>query len=959
MEPHILIPFLAICLNVYIIAHITVTGSRNRAAKSFLVYTVFVTGWEFLEFVLTTGLFPGIVPWLFKTAIFFAFPLGCLLLKFIFEFIGKKLNAVFYTLSVMSLATIITGISSRLIFTGGIIPTKFGPFPEYGILFQPSILVVFILPVSYGFMLMFREFRMSEDPLYRSQLLLFIAGMLASFFLGMAGDLIVPGFFNIKGFPPMASLTLMAGSFFYYVMLIRYRFLKEGMERIAYNIFSHINDGVLVFDRNHVLTEFNDMAAGLMGKDPRAMRGSKAEEIFPAGYSFEEDYTDREIVTEDADARHLLLSQSPLVMNGIRTGKLAVLRDVTERRRAQAGLFASRRDYQTTLDALDSFIFVVDSYMRIILASRSAVALCAEGGGGEDIIGKEFFSALPFLAKESIRAPMMEALSGGIQTGTEESFTLAGKEICADFRNIPLAENGRIARLVIAIQDITNRKKVEEALRVSEEKFFKAFSASPISMSINRFRDGMYLDVNETQVRMSGYSRDEFLGKSIFDLRIFTDRSEYEKYLEILARDRKVQKFECHVMLKKGDIHHGLLSSEIITIAGVDYVISAIVDISDLKRAQKKIEAQYDEIQEQYSVLEVMNEELSNAQEELMTINSILAMEKERLAATLGAIGEGVITVDRDRRIDMINPIGEKITGWSAKEALGQPADRVLCFNHERIDESCGDLVKRVFDSGNIVEMRSNYTMVNKRGETRHISSIGSPIKDSQGNVDGIVLVFRDVTERKRIEEELYRSSRIESLGIFAGGIAHDFNNLLTSIVGNTSLAVLNTPEDHPNYSILHEVQNASKRASELTYQLLTFARGGAPVKRATSIRDLLTDTVGFVMSGSHVEVSFRIADDLWSAEVDEGQISQVIHNLVLNAAQAIPEKGSIVIDASNIVIRHGDRLPLKRGDYIRVSVTDTGTGMVAEMAEKIFDPFFTTKKDGTGLGLSIAFSII
>jgi CheY-like chemotaxis protein len=212
------------------------------------------------------------------------------------------------------------------------------------------------------------------------------------------------------------------------------------------------------------------------------------------------------------------------------------------------------------------------------------------------------------------------------------------------------------------------------------------------------------------------------------------------------------------------------------------------------------------------------------------------------------------------------------------------------------------------------------------------------------------------------MEEEQQRVAKLESVGLLAGGIAHDFNNILTSVLGNISLASMEAPPGSELQNSLQKAEKASLRAKDLTVQLLTFAKGGAPVKTLASVSELLKDTISFALRGSNVKCQFSLPADLWQAEIDAGQVSQVVHNLVINAQQAMPTGGSIELRAENIALSEtrslGRGLPIKAGNYIRITVTDHGSGIPAEHLEKIFDPYFSTKQKGSGLGLATSFSI-
>lgn len=220
-----------------------------------------------------------------------------------------------------------------------------------------------------------------------------------------------------------------------------------------------------------------------------------------------------------------------------------------------------------------------------------------------------------------------------------------------------------------------------------------------------------------------------------------------------------------------------------------------------------------------------------------------------------------------------------------------------------------------------------------------------------------VLSIVRDITERKRMEEELQKSQKLESLGILAGGIAHDFNNLLTTIMGNISLGKIYADPESTALAVLTSAESACQQAKNLARQLITFSRGGEPIKRTISISKLLRDAVSLALSGSKARGELSLPANLWRAEVDEGQINQVINNLIINAAQAMPEGGPIEVCAENMIVREKDGL--KTDKCIKISVKDRGVGIPKKYLQKIFDPYFTTKHEGSGLGLAIAYSII
>jgi PAS domain S-box-containing protein len=340
-----------------------------------------------------------------------------------------------------------------------------------------------------------------------------------------------------------------------------------------------------------------------------------------------------------------------------------------------------------------------------------------------------------------------------------------------------------------------------------------------------------------------------------------------------------------------------------------------------------------------------------------------IAAEKEHLAVTLRSIGDGVITTDVHGKILMINNAGESLTGWESKDAVGQPLKTV--FNVAIDLAAQARAQKRGYRNeahSILLSLPENATLKSRDGSEHVVEQVASPIRDSKNEVVGVVLVFRDITERQRIEAERRKAETLEQLGLLAGGIAHDFNNLLTAIIGNISLAALRMRPGDEMGSRLNDAKNASMRARDLAQQLLTFARGGAPIKQAASMGKLIQDTVSFSLRGAQSRTQFEFAEDLWPAEIDAGQISQVVVNLVVNADQAMPNGGTLHVSCDNFFYGP-DTQPqvpdLQPGDYIRVKIRDEGVGIPEQYLKRIFDPYFTTKAKGNGLGLATCYSIM
>ncbi len=251
------------------------------------------------------------------------------------------------------------------------------------------------------------------------------------------------------------------------------------------------------------------------------------------------------------------------------------------------------------------------------------------------------------------------------------------------------------------------------------------------------------------------------------------------------------------------------------------------------------------------------------------------------------------------------------------------------------------------------------YRIKAKDGRILWVQEKGQIILRQDGRIDYISGVFFDITERKIFEEDRLMFSKMEALGVLAGGIAHDFNNILTVILGNINLAMLDLPTESIAREILTEAEKACFRAQNLSGQLLTFAKGGTPIKGLVAIEQLIKECSTFACRGSAVRSEFFLQENLWAVEVDIGQINQVFQNLILNAIQAMPLGGTIKIYAENLVIAADSDLPLTPGQYVKISLHDQGSGIPPAYLAKMFDPYFTTKQTGSGLGLATTYSII
>jgi PAS domain S-box-containing protein len=471
--------------------------------------------------------------------------------------------------------------------------------------------------------------------------------------------------------------------------------------------------------------------------------------------------------------------------------------------------------------------------------------------------------------------------------------------------------------------------------------------------------------VNDAECRLSGHDREALIGKTDYDffpkeqVDVFWNRD--DRVFETGMEDAN----EEVITQADGRIRTIVTKKTRYTARdGSQFLVGIIRDITDRKLVEEEVRKLNLELEQRVSERTAELRRSNRALEEDIAnrraAERALSDEKERLSVTLRSIGEGVIAVDTHDRIQLMNNVAEQLTGWTIREAVGRPVAEVLQLRPSAsADTERAGQLPDILTSAGVVAIDKDLALLDRTGNARSIAINAAPIRPSASELLGRVIVFRDITDKLRIDELITNTQRIESIGLLAGGIAHDFNNLLTGLFGYIELARASRHSVEDAEQNLDGALTAWRRARDLTRQLLTFSKGGSPIKRVAKIGPLIREDAEFALSGRAIRCTFDLPDDLWLCEIDESQIGQVVDNVVINAVQAMRGQGQLVVEGRNVLAAKEQIGMLAAGRYVHITFKDSGPGMAPEVLRRVFDPYFTTKPEGNGLGLTMVFSII
>lgn len=592
---------------------------------------------------------------------------------------------------------------------------------------------------------------------------------------------------------------------------------------------------------------------------------------------------------------------------------------------------ASEKMLSTILNSVPQAIFWKD-INGIYLGCNRSFAKAVDIDDPERIIGKtDFDLPWPREEAEAYRSDDQEVIRGNkIKSHIIEPLQQAdGKRLWIDTTKVPLTdEKGEPFAILGMFDDITDKKVSEEALLKRERQLAESQRIAHIGSWEHNIKTNEVFWSDEL-FRLLGLDPETDPGdfNVFFEMVHPDDRPKLKAHIDDTLQNKTPFAIEYRFILRDGRIRIIYAQAELIPDDDGELVIlsGTAQDMTERKTAEEKIR-----------------------------------QSEQFIKRILNTVDEGFIVIDREYRITKANRAYCDMTGITEDEIIGMRCHKashksdVPC--HE-VGEDCP--VKAVLETGKPAHTMHRHK--DKEGDLIYVETKAYPIVDKYENVTSIIKTVSNITERHLLEEERLKTQKLESIGNIAGGIAHDFNNLLQGVFGYISMAKEGTKQNEEISSLLEDAERGLNLAVNLTNQLLTFSKGGKPVKEKVDISDVVKKAAGFALSGSKTAFRLDLCEDLWMVNGDSGQLSQAIQNIVLNADQAMPNGGVVEISVHNIAAdsEQSTSKGLTGEQYVCIEIRDSGTGISEDNLGRIFDPYFTTKNSGNGLGLSTTYYII
>ena len=768
---------------------------------------------------------------------------------------------------------------------------------------------------------------------------------------------------------------------------------------------------------------------------------------------------------KDGSKAYAELKASIITFYG-KPASLIVVRDITERKRAEEALEGNEKRYRELFDFAPIGYHESDVQGRITRVNHTELEML--GYSEEEMIGQFVWK---FIGDENTsRQRVLQKLQGIIPPSKGEERMYLRKDrtsmqVLAEDRILHDAANC-IAGIRTTLQDITLHKRMELSLRVSEEKYRKFFE-DDLSGDYISTPKGKILDCNQAFATMLGCSSIEAALNA--DVEAFYEQpSDRQSFLDRLRREKKLFNYE-EVLKRQDGQPITVLENVIGRFDNRGELISYqgyIFDITERKQAEEALRNNEHKLAEVNQMLQLVMDTIPvrifwkdrnsvfvgsnrlfaedagrknpaeligdtdfnmgwHEQAELYRKDDMEVMSsgkpkltyeepqttpdgkqiwlrtskiplygvdnriigvmgtyediterkraeeavresEERFRTTLYSIGDGVITTDTNSNVQQMNHIAEMLTGWNETEAYGKKIDEIFRIVHEQTNTPADNPVAAVLEKGVVIGLANHTILIARDGTRRPIADSSAPIRNSKGEITGVVLVFNDQTERRGLQDQLFQAQKMDAIGQLAAGVAHDFNNMIGVILGYASIMEKESPPTDPSNKMLKAIISAAERSANLTKQLLAFARKQiiAPVPLNLNQELIPLQKMLGRLIGEDITLNISSKRGLWDIKIDPVQITQILTNLATNARDAIENIGSVKIQTANIRIEETlENGPAKipAGEYVQLMFSDTGKGMNKEILSHIYEPFFTTKPkgEGTGLGLSTIFGIV
>ena len=588
-----------------------------------------------------------------------------------------------------------------------------------------------------------------------------------------------------------------------------------------------------------------------------------------------------------------------------------------ERQRIGEELRHRNELFRQISENVDDLIVVLDTDGNRLYSSRSYLRLV---GDSHLPATGDFFAEIHPEDRARIRGAFEKTVALGLGLRAEYRFLLrdGGIRAIESQASVVRDAEGRVQNVVVVARDVTDRKVAEQALAAAETKFRTLVEQSIVGIYI--VQEGKLLYVNPRMAEMFGFAPEEMISSPWLDFVVDADRClALENFRQRLDGAAVSAPFLLRMRRRDGSVMHAEVHGGLTEYNGRAAIIGTLLDITERKQAEMKVREQ---------------------------------------AALLDNATDAIFVRDLDQRITYWNKGAERVYGWNAREALGTPAE--LLYKEDSPQRP--EILKVVLQKGEWVgELRQ----VTRTGRDIVVESRRTLLRDTDGNPTAILNINTDITEQKQIEAQLLRAQRLENIGVLAGGIAHDLNNVLGPILVVGHLLRDKLPNEE-NRRMLDTATASARRGAEMVKQILSFARGVAGERVLLQAKHLVNEMVKLIKETfpRSIHVTMKICDGLRPIVGDATQLHQVLLNLCINARDAMPDGGVLSIEADNTMLE-GVKTSMQEqpmsGPHVVLRVSDSGTGIPADLLDRIFDPFFTTKEadQGTGLGLSTVMSIV